>query len=74
MSLRDAALAAFRADAEREAAEKAAAEQEQAARAVAWVKRTPLGEWFPDVEWTFIGELSTGGKLKLREALRADNA
>lgn len=63
--LRDTALAAVEADkAKREAAERERAARE-ASGALRAVDTTPLAEWFPDVDWEYVGRYD--GFILVRE-------
>lgn len=65
--LREIALAA--ADAEREERAREAAELARldAEKAVEIAKKSPLGEWFPDVEWEFLFEAENPSMKVVRE-------
>lgn len=66
-SLRATALAALSERAEARAAEEAARRQAISSAALDRVCRSPLGEWFPGVEWEFVANLP-GGTTIVREA------
>ena len=61
--LRAAALSALEGRAEARAAEEAKAKIKEAEDAIARVRRSPLGKWFPDVEWEFVGNCTNGVTL-----------
>lgn len=66
-SLRATALAALSERADARAAEEAARQEAVVAAAFGRVRRSPLGEWFPEVEWEFVANCTDGTTI-VREA------
>lgn len=61
--LRTAALAAMESRQKAEEAKRSEQKVAAALAAVARVKRSPLGEWLPDVVWEFVADLTDGATL-----------
>lgn len=63
MSLRDAALAALNSRREAREQEEAERNRQTEIAAIDRIKKSPLGEWFPDVVWQCVGNLTNGVTL-----------
>jgi len=61
--LRQAALDAKVGRDEARAAQEAEKASRRANEGVARAKQSPLGQWFPDVEWEYLGDVSNGATL-----------